>query len=926
VSMSLQPHYKARQAVPLSVCCHDKTLPVVFSLAPFTRTGRFAELPQGLTLAAVAEVMAVPSWFAEYGEIVVADGRPNPEPIPREWWPRVRPRSDRPVMVTLRMRVGFGGSGQGGQKNTATIIATVALIAAATAISYGALGPTGLALLGPSFAAGGTGANLTALAVTVAGSLAIHALALPAVRPPRREETTERGANIEANVIDPDGVAERVCGTRKIFPKMACFPWIEIVGDDEIAEGVYVLAGPHKWTDIRVSNVPANEIAGLTLDTREGFEGDEPFGMIQRYGRMDTPQMEMSTYNIKDTAASSDKLEHPETPEIDLPKWQSQVSRVNNNGESPDEIHLHILFPQGLYNTNDPDVAVRVPIRLRMRILGTTAYINLPEVHIAGLKRQPTRVTIRLVWGPAYGPDDGAFTFFATGLFPAYFSNIPNQAVAPTNLGAWAADASWPVTGFKVTDGVRKSRNLYSIFLDEGVFPRGERWEVSMQRGATLKDVDFNITTYEKSGVLLSLFDYKISGSDALIAAGQSNNVGNSVWLRFGNLWNKPPITRPGYAVLGLRGVNVNVQRVSALASGYVQDWDGTKWRLWTTTSNPVPHFRDCAIGDIVDNPFRAEALDDAKMLAWRTLCDDNDWTADLVLSGDDVRNAWSRLAACGRARWYQAEKLSVVVDYDRSAEAISQLFTPVNSNGFRWEKLNTRRPDGLILNWTDRLNDYQSGRPIVVYREGVAAEDATLFETVTLDGKIDEAKVAADGAYMLKAREARDIVYYLDADIEAMIATNGDVIGVAHDTIEQHSIAARIASIGIDGFSGNVTALTLDAPVSIFSSGPLFATADLYASTDVYDLGETMGAAIALENGGVLVKALDIYGSSPIETPTLIFAVPFAPPADLAVDRVVTIGPLGRERVDLVLKEITRGRDETATLVMVDVANEIHA
>jgi hypothetical protein len=73
--MSLQPHYKARQAVPLSVCCHDKTLPVVFSLAPFTRTGRFAELPQGLTLAAVAEVMAVPSWFAEYGEIVVADGR-----------------------------------------------------------------------------------------------------------------------------------------------------------------------------------------------------------------------------------------------------------------------------------------------------------------------------------------------------------------------------------------------------------------------------------------------------------------------------------------------------------------------------------------------------------------------------------------------------------------------------------------------------------------------------------------------------------------------------------------------------------------------------------------------------------------------------------------------------------------------------------
>jgi len=95
----------------------------------------------------------VPNWFEQHEEVLL-----NGKPVPKEWWPRVKPKATRDMIITLKVRLGKGEGG-GGQKNVATLVATVALIAAATAISYGALGPQGLMLLGPAFAAGPAGAK-----------------------------------------------------------------------------------------------------------------------------------------------------------------------------------------------------------------------------------------------------------------------------------------------------------------------------------------------------------------------------------------------------------------------------------------------------------------------------------------------------------------------------------------------------------------------------------------------------------------------------------------------------------------------------------------------------------------------------------------------------------------------------------------------
>jgi hypothetical protein len=91
--------------------------------------------------------------------------------IPRENWHRVRPKPGTTVAVRV---VPMDGGGSGGKKNPLRTVLMIAVLVAAAAVSGGALGPAGLGLFGPAFAAGATGASLAGLAVPLAGDLAIN--------------------------------------------------------------------------------------------------------------------------------------------------------------------------------------------------------------------------------------------------------------------------------------------------------------------------------------------------------------------------------------------------------------------------------------------------------------------------------------------------------------------------------------------------------------------------------------------------------------------------------------------------------------------------------------------------------------------------------------------------------------------------------
>jgi predicted phage tail protein len=68
----------------------------------------------------------------------------------------------------------------GGGKDVLRVIAMIVVMIVAGAISGGALGPAGLALLGEGFAAGGAGAFGLGIAVALGGSMLVNALLPPA--------------------------------------------------------------------------------------------------------------------------------------------------------------------------------------------------------------------------------------------------------------------------------------------------------------------------------------------------------------------------------------------------------------------------------------------------------------------------------------------------------------------------------------------------------------------------------------------------------------------------------------------------------------------------------------------------------------------------------------------------------------------------
>lgn len=121
------------------------------------------QVEEGRTVTEIVRAApGVPDWFWLTGEV-----RINGHRVAREQWGFVRPklsRPDRPIIITLHP-VYHGGGGGGSTKNIVTTVAAIALIAGATLVSGGLLGPAaagtiGTGLFGSAFLAGATGVPL----------------------------------------------------------------------------------------------------------------------------------------------------------------------------------------------------------------------------------------------------------------------------------------------------------------------------------------------------------------------------------------------------------------------------------------------------------------------------------------------------------------------------------------------------------------------------------------------------------------------------------------------------------------------------------------------------------------------------------------------------------------------------------------------
>lgn len=354
-------------------------------------------LPAGLSIAEiVARTPDLPPWFMQHGEVTWGGVI-----VPREAWHRVRPKYDPCGRNVMHLHLPLQGGGSGGIIRT---VAMIAVVVAAVAVSGGALGPAGLGLLGAEFAAGAFGATALGAAISIGGSLAVAALTPPPTLDPTGlgggnaglEQASGGTASLSGNVLRPGGSLPRVIGTHRVYPPLACHPLVEIVDDDEYVEAVFVLAGPHQIENVRNGDTPIDDIDELEYETREGFDADTALTLVTRQSRTDQPSLEFTEHVLKEN--DPDALDDQSTPLNSVPQWHSFVSRG-----SPDEIWFAIGAPRGLLDTANPTRKLGLPVRARLRAVGDTAWIQIPEFHLQHTGGAPFQKALKFMFQAAPG-------------------------------------------------------------------------------------------------------------------------------------------------------------------------------------------------------------------------------------------------------------------------------------------------------------------------------------------------------------------------------------------------------------------------------------------------------------------------------------------------------------------------------------------
>lgn len=496
---------------------------------------------------------------------------------------------------------------------------------------------------------------------------------------------------------------------------------------------------------------------------------------------------------------------------------------------------------------------------------------------------------------------------------------LVNQTTAEEN-GCWQVASSGsptrPTTG-RWQSGANVNTNAPVVLVTEGTVHARTKW--TNTGGVKVVDTDpvtiiASVATFEAA----TLENQNVLNDDVVIS-------------RVSRVWNSSPIVAVGeFALVAIRVEGRSAEELSVLASGYVQDWDGVSaWDDWTTTSNPVPHYRDILLGPLTADPIPSDLVLESDLVAWRALCASKGYTVDMVTEGDQAFDLLGTVAACGYARPRQSEAWGVAVDYDRATESPVQVFSPRNMRGFKWERAFVKRPDGFRVRFDDVSNDYAE-KQIIVPRPGVAEVDAVLLEEIRYDGLVDEEKARDRAIYDLQQSLHRFTFYRGEVDAEALVCVKGDLVALQHDTIDSVGGFSRVKDFTVEG--GMLTEVELDGsvPDTLLDPEDIFFT----SPTDFFDepsdffenAREDLGVAVRLLDGTLLTAAVRLADDGHrTDGRTLTLVTPVADPgADLEEGCLVVTGHIGREYIKAIVLDMTPRSEAMVQLTFVDYAPEL--
>lgn len=821
-------------------------------------------------------------------------------------WLTARPHAGQQVTVRV-IPTGGGAGGAGGGKDILRVVAMLGVIILSIFAPYAA--PVGWGLVGSWM-----GAALSAT-VALVGSLAVQAL----IPPPKPKLADLGGLGNTSptlsltgirNQLAPYAPVPRVYGTHRIFPPLAAAPFTEIVGSDQYQRLLFCLGyGPLTLGDFKIGPTPLEQFTGVEMEVRYGYTNDAPLTLIP---------------NDVFEDALSIKLRQPVG-------FQQRTSQPNAQ-----DLSIDIVFPNGLigFNTdpqhlNEP-ISATVQLQVEYRLQGaggwtavdntlaaaaslTTAFSGLNNdltITTAAVGSTGNSYTFTFLFGAALGVSRGYTTIGrgtdTTRIIPTsqFTVSIVNGvttgsalkaaleasietaglftiALAPGNTGAGTITLSAPVT-YQMSGGRNYLPSMTITAKSFTLVRRSLRWPVSQPGGQ---------------------YDVRVR---RVTADNDQQIVRDEVyWTMLRTIQAATPVRTSGLCLVALRikatdQLNGTLDQFNCVATSLLPTWDGANWTV-APTSNPASIYRDIFQGAANARAVADSRMDLATLQAWYSACAAAGREFNGVI---DFRTSVFELsrdvAATGRASFHLRDgTYSVCRDVPQTTPV--QCFTPRNSSGFKGTKNFIDLPHALKVRFVNPGKDWQQDERIV-YADGYKVDNATKFETLDLFGVTNSDQAWKDGRYHLAVAALRPETYELTVDVEHLICSRGDLVRVVHDVPLFGAGFGRVKAVTTDG-GGNATAVTSDNIVTM-------------------DATKSYAVRFRKADGTTVVQQVTTAAGDQTSL-TFTAAIPSA--TKPAVGDLLLFGELGRESVELIVKEIRPGADFTATLVLVDAAPAVH-
>ena len=419
--------------------------------------------------------------------------------------------------------------------------------------------------------------------------------------------------------------------------------------------------------------------------------------------------------------------------------------------------------------------------------------------------------------------DDGHQTLYPAEVVQEDLSIEPDYNVAVTR--ASADDANEIVIDLVAPAGIGHMSSKSGKFSTRSVEFKVEMRAAGSTGAWTTKG------TVELSGksndVLRRSFRYQVAKGrydvriTRLTADSDSSNDFDTVnWTAIKTFRTAPPIDfRKPLAVTAIRiratkQLNGVVDNLNGLVTTVAKCWTGSAWAPGQQTRNPADLFRHVLQGPANARPQPDSRIDLSSLAAWADLCTTRGYTFDMYRDFTaSVRDTLRDIAAAGRAvPAFKDGKWSVA--WEDSDAPVIQHFTPRNSRDFRWTQSYRTLPHGLRCKFVNAEKDYIEDE-ILVFDEGYAKENATLYEQAEFPGVTSTEIIYKHGLYRIADARERPAVYTLTVDFEHLVAQRADRVAVGHDVIEQGIASGRIKAV-------NGQMLTLDEP-AVMEAGKLY-------------------------------------------------------------------------------------------------------